>query len=860
MVKTHMPPSKSSSRPVKKKLNGKSRTAKATGDVSDASPGLRRRDGWQSALTGIGSEVYDKRQFTFFNVEQVSIQQATELWRGDDIAARIIETVPNEMLRQGYDVVIEGDDKAEQEELVARHEELEVSQRLWEALCGERAWGGSAVMLGVVDGQEDLSQPLRWETVRSFDWLTTLEPTEVSPVYYYTDPRSPQFGQAAVYQLNPMAPGPARAEGNRVPDPIPPMTYIHESRLLVFDGIRVSRRQMGAASGGWGDSVLTRVWPTLRDFNDCYSAAGVLVQDFAQAVFKIKGLAELLALNSDEVVKTRMRAVNLSRSTARAILLDAEEEFDRKQTPVSGLPELLDRFQTRLAAAADMPLTLLMGMSPGGLNATGASDIRFFYDRVRAKQEQKLRPALEKITRLIMLANGGEPENWSIQFKPLWQPTEAEQVQSRQAQATIDNTYIAAGVLTPEEVAKNRFAGDTYSFDTKIDFEAREMLRLEEEREPPEAPSGTEGEVPEEDPQVPLPGKVLPFGRSDAVRMDYIRKRKGKWVVLSEDGKVLGTHKTRTAAERQLRAIEASKHRRDEFNPDQPRDETGKWASGGGSAGGQSVGSGRGPSFGENPEAYREHRKSSGHYVTPDTEQEHFKDGKWDKSRQRLHQHYTEKKTVGLPTTPEPTVYMTGGGPASGKSTAILNNPSAKIPGADRAAHVDPDGAKLEIPEYTAGVESGDESAASAVHEESSHMAKVALRAAISGGHDTVYDSVGDSGIDKLEKKVNEMRASGAKRVVAAYVTVDIDEAVRRANARAAKTGRVVKEKYIREAHSDVSRTTVAAIERGTFDELKLYNNDGTVPTLVAEYTRETGLFVHDEAAWEAHKARGRQG
>lgn len=46
-------------------------------------------------------------------------------------------------------------------------------------------------------------------------------------------------------------------------------------------------------------------------------------------------------------------------------------------------------------------------------------------------------------------------------------------------------------------------------------------------------------------------------------RFDFVEKRGSKWVVLSKDGKVLGTHDTEREAVIQLRAIEASKHRAD---------------------------------------------------------------------------------------------------------------------------------------------------------------------------------------------------------------------------------------------------------------------------------------------------------
>lgn len=41
-----------------------------------------------------------------------------------------------------------------------------------------------------------------------------------------------------------------------------------------------------------------------------------------------------------------------------------------------------------------------------------------------------------------------------------------------------------------------------------------------------------------------------------------VRKEGSKWVTRSKDGKLLGKHDTKKGAERQLRAVEASKRRR----------------------------------------------------------------------------------------------------------------------------------------------------------------------------------------------------------------------------------------------------------------------------------------------------------
>lgn len=490
-----------------------------------------RLDGWQNSLTGIGNVLTDKRMSTVFGgPELITPEYAADLWRGDDLAARIVETWPNEMLRQGYEITVtdadgtgeelddgEGDDakkperadwirrgkmrrdaaakgKDLQERVQKKLEELATNEMFHDALSYRRAYGGGGILIGANDGSKDLAKPLNEERVTSIDFLTVLEPRELTPLYYYADPRAPKFGKVAIYLLQTVAPG--------LPDPstsdkafgVTNIT-VHESRLIIFQGTKVTRRVGMEAVAGWGDSVFTRVNRVLADFNTSWASAGILVHDFAQAVFKIKGLAEAMAMDKDDLLKIRMRAVELSRSTARAVLIDSEEEFKREQTPVSGLPELLDKFMARLAAAADMPLTLLMGQSPGGLNATGDSDIRFFYDRVASAQERDLRPALERIVRLVTVSLGGKPDQCGIKFRPLWQPTAKEQAEARFLQAQIDEKMILADVLSSNEVAKNRYGGDQYSFETTIDFEARSRFEV---AAPP--PVSKDGEDPDEEP------------------------------------------------------------------------------------------------------------------------------------------------------------------------------------------------------------------------------------------------------------------------------------------------------------------------------------------------------------------------
>ncbi len=464
-------------------------------------------------LTGIGILGRDKTLGSAANVsflpDAVSDIQALNLWRGDAIAARVIEAIPNEALRQGWELQI-GDDeppaaykppepdpaatakntiakpgvppiarkdvvdkgaKGLQETISKQLQDLGLLAAIKDAMCFQRAYGGGAVLIGANDYTTDLREPLDLKRVKSVDWLTSLERRELIPRYFYNDPRAPKFGQPAIYQLVPIVTG---APVDNVYHP--QYMEVHESRLLIFPGIRVSRYMMTTSGQGWGDSILTRVITALRDYQSAHQSGAQLLADFSQAVYTINGLSDMIEQDGPGALIQRLIGVDMSRSIARAILVDANgEKFERQSTPMSGFPEMLDRFSTRLAAACDMPLTLLMGQSPGGLNATGESDIRFFYDRVASVQVLQVAPAIIRMVDICLAAMGEDPgsTNHSVRFKSLWQPSEKEMAEAHFTQAQADAVYVTNSVVSPEEIALSRFGGDRFSYDTHIDFDAR---------------------------------------------------------------------------------------------------------------------------------------------------------------------------------------------------------------------------------------------------------------------------------------------------------------------------------------------------------------------------------------------------
>jgi phage-related protein (TIGR01555 family) len=482
---------------------------------------VARRDGWINTLTGLGSSARDKRMSGVSQRFILSYPDLVDLYRGDDLAARIVEAIPDEMIREGWEMVIQEDEDDEDgtdsgtkskdyaDECGQWEREQGIVSKIYDALRYERAYGGAGIFIGVDDGAADLREPLNMDRIRTLDCLTVFDSRELVSVSYYTNPLAPKYGETQIYRIQPqmITLGPAdvgfspkeldsmaRRKGAKVKggrqvnvNGVPWfMPEVHESRILRFDGIHVNRRTR-RENLGWGDSILVRCYEIMRDFGFSWAGAANLISDFAQAVIKIKGLAEILESNDSDALMGRLQAIDLSRSVARAILLDAEnEDFERKTTPVAGLPDLLDKMCLRVAAAATMPVTLLMGQPPSGLNATGKSDMQWWYDRVAAMQAQKLKPVLQKLYEVALRAENGPtegyvPDSWDIQFCELQQLSELDKADLRVKQSTADKNYLDSQVLTPTEVAISRFGGETYSVETVLDLEARAVMAKQEQ-------------------------------------------------------------------------------------------------------------------------------------------------------------------------------------------------------------------------------------------------------------------------------------------------------------------------------------------------------------------------------------------
>lgn len=431
----------------------------------------RREDMLVNPFLGYGTSRDKVAAGSFFASIPLSYAELHALYYGTDVAAMIVDARPTEMFRRGYKVVLSTDEKRAAK-LQKKGEALGLDAKLKEAIVAGRLWGGALLVLGAIDGVSDLTKPLDESRVREVRYLNVVDRRFAHVDSWQTDPMKPKYGEPETWTIS----------GQDAPS-----VTVHCSRVIRFVGVepdQVTRRQFG----GWGYSVLQRPYETVKQFETAFASAGVLLSDASQAVWKIKDLAELIATDR-EALNARMALTDMSRSAGRGIMVDAEhEDFNRVATSFSGLDGMLDRFMMRLAAASKMPVTLLMGRSPAGQNATGDSDFRAWYDSVGSDQESDLKPALLRVYRLLDVADGGkatvdplerkdaeegddedDPEDdeteLDIEFTALWEPTEAEQATTAKTQADSDKIYVDMGALHPEEVALARFGSGNGKID-----------------------------------------------------------------------------------------------------------------------------------------------------------------------------------------------------------------------------------------------------------------------------------------------------------------------------------------------------------------------------------------------------------
>lgn len=435
--------------------------------ASSALDALQQRlDAWENGVTGFGT-ARDKSTYgayqPFLRINDVEL---SSMFHGEDMAARIVNVVPDEMLREGFTVDLGDVDINTQ--IAEKLKSLGAAEKLADGIRWGLLYGGAALLIGCDDGQTP-DKPLKAERAKDITYLYVIERRVLWPVSWYTEPGHPKLGQAETYMVTPVVNG-----GGGMP------VIVHESRLILFGGAKTGAFEK-IAMAGWDISVLQRPYEILRQFNTGWKAVETLLTDGNQAVFRMTGLSEMIGANQEALLRKRLTLMELYRSVMRALVIDADSDESYERTTVSfeGVHQILDKLCIRLAAAAEIPVTILMGQSPAGMNATGDADFRWFYDRIRAKQTTVLAPKIRQLveiwlkTKASPVKDQAKAASLTVSFPSLWKETPMDESTRRMNNSTADMNYVTMGALLPEEVALSRFRPEGYGDDVKLEDNSR---------------------------------------------------------------------------------------------------------------------------------------------------------------------------------------------------------------------------------------------------------------------------------------------------------------------------------------------------------------------------------------------------
>ena len=409
-----------------------------------------KTDSLRSFVAGLGDPLRDKMASSYYGLQFLSDEQLLNAYRTSWLAGKIVDIPAMDSIRKGRDWQASND---EIELIEAEEFRLGLWQKLLDARTKARLWGGAAIYIGT--GEGDASQPLDVEKVKAggIQFLTVLSRNDLSAGEIDQDAMSETFGKPKDYQI---------LTGNAV------IANVHPSRLVVFVGRpHPDDRLQGGLNKGWGDSVLEVVFSAVKNADATAANIASLVFEANVDVF---GVPDLMTNLSDpdyaQRLNDRFTLAATAKSINKALVRDSLEEYDRKTISFSNLPEVMQGFLQMVAGAADIPVTRLLGQSPGGLNSTGESDLKNYYDRLSAEQELVIRPAMWRLDEcLIRSALGKRPPEINYRWSALWQMTDKEKAEIGKMKSESAEILGRTGLFTSEELrtaVSNAFVEDGF--------------------------------------------------------------------------------------------------------------------------------------------------------------------------------------------------------------------------------------------------------------------------------------------------------------------------------------------------------------------------------------------------------------
>lgn len=393
------------------------------------------RDSFQNFALSLGIGTDNPLSQSTYGYNPITKTRVLLEWihRGSWLGGVAIDLVGDDMTRAGVDFTgdIDPDDSRKLDEAA---DQLGIWAGFNDNVRWSRLYGGS-IAVPLLDGQ-DMSKPLQVDRVGrdQFKGLYVMDRWMVNPsMEELVDDFGPQIGMPKYYTVNPTAPA---LRGKR----------IHYTRVFRMEGIKLPYWQR-ITENLWGLSVIERLYDRMIAFDSATTGAAQLVYKSFLRTLKLKDFRKAVAYGGpalDGVLKS-VAFMRQMQSQEGVSVIDMEDDLQvDDHGSFSGIAEALGQFGQQLSGALQIPLVRLFGQSPAGMNSTGESDLRTYYDGIKQQQNKTMKEPVTITYRLIAASRGIKiPEGFGCEFRSLWQLTDKEKADT--AKVVVDAVSVAFG-------------------------------------------------------------------------------------------------------------------------------------------------------------------------------------------------------------------------------------------------------------------------------------------------------------------------------------------------------------------------------------------------------------------------------
>ena len=379
-------------------------------------------------------------------------QVLNSLYRSHWVVQKIINTIPQDMMKNGYD--FQSDINPDQIQKISKIiRQTRLHSKILNGLYWGRLYGGAAGII-MIDGEADrMDEPLDLDRVMpgAFKGLLIMDRwSGIMPsADLITDITDPDFGMPEYYEVT-------LPEGQGV-------IRLHNSRVCRFTGREMPYLEK-LAENYWGTSEMEHVFSELKKRDNVSWNIALLTFMANIRVMKIDGMEQLLAYGGDksqQALYNTLEGLNMMLNNNGIQILGKDDSYESHQYTFSGLGEVYDRFMMDVSGACGIPVTKLFGRSPAGMNSTGDADMDNYYDTIEQSQESQLRPVLDKLLPIVcMSALGAVPDDLDYIFNPVRRPSNDEkQSLGSQQTAAVVQAYTAG--LVSEKTALRELQGSS---------------------------------------------------------------------------------------------------------------------------------------------------------------------------------------------------------------------------------------------------------------------------------------------------------------------------------------------------------------------------------------------------------------